>query len=241
MGSVTLEHDTYHAIGLVGGLGPGATVHYYERLTKEFAKLSTTPRLLISHAELKFVLDRVGAGALDELAEYLAGHVESLARAGAEFAAIGAVTPHICARQVRARISLPFVDLIDCTRAELARRRARRIVVLGTRFVMRSDMYGRLDGFEVVKLASDALDFVHANYMKIAATGAVAGSGADIEGLRAIAQGSVRNQGVEVVVLAGTELSLVFNEIDCGFPALDCARAHIDAIVARAIADTPTP
>jgi len=76
--------------------------------------------------------------------------------------------------------------------------------------------------------------------MKIAAAGAVAGSGADVEGLRAIAQASVRNQGVEAVVLAGTELSLAFNETDCGFPALDCAHAHLDAIVARAIADTQT-
>ena len=235
-----MEDDTCHTIGLVGGLGPGATIHYYERLTREFAKRGLPLRLLISHADLGFVLGRIEAGALDELAAYLAGHVEGLARAGAEFAAIGAVAPHICARQLGPRISLPFVDLIDCTRAELARRRARRVVVLGTQFVMRSDMYGRLEGFDVVKLAPDILDFVHANYMKIAAAGTVAGSGADVEGLRAIAQASVRNQGVEAVVLAGTELSLAFNEADCGFPSLDCARAHLDAIIARAIADRPT-
>src|SRR5882724_3761286 len=228
------------AIGLIGGLGPGATIHYYERLTREFVARGVTPRLLISHADMKFVLERVGAGALDELADYFTEHVASLARAGADFVAIGSVTPHICAPQLSTRISLPFLDLIDCTRSELSRRGARRVAILGTQFVMRSDMYGRLDGFEVVRLAADALDLVHENYMKIAAAGAVEGSGADVEGMRAVAQACVRDQGVEAVVLAGTELSLAFQEADCGFPALDCARAHLDAMIARAMGDAAT-
>ena len=231
-----MEGEGSQTIGLIGGLGPGATIHYYERLTKAFAERGVPLRLSISHADLSYVLGRVQARALDELADYLAGHIESLARAGAAFAAIGAVAPHICAPQLRARIALPFLDLIDCTRAELGRRGTRRVAVLGTQFVMRSDMYGRLDGFDVVKLAPDAVDFVHANYMRIAAAGAVAGSAADIEGLRAVAQRLVRDQGADAVILAGTELSLAFDETTCGFPALDCARAHLDAIIARALA-----
>ena len=159
----------------------------------------------------------MGAGALDELADYFTGHVESLARAGADFVAISAVAPHICSPQLRARVSLPFVDLIDCTRSELSRRGARRIAILGTQFVMRSDMYGRLDGFAVIRLAAGALDLVHEGCMKIVAAGAVEGSGADVEGIRAVAQSCVRDQGVEAVLLAGTELSLAFQETDCAF------------------------
>ena len=60
------------AIGLIGGLGPGATIHYYERLTREFEARGVTPRFLISHADLKFVLERVGAGALDVRGQPLA-------------------------------------------------------------------------------------------------------------------------------------------------------------------------
>jgi len=228
-------NNACQTIGLIGGLGPGATIHYYERLTKEFARRGVTPRLLISHADLKFVLERVGAGALDDLAGYLAEHVESLSRGGADFVAIGAVAPHICAPQLRTRVALPVVDLIDCTRSELSRRGVRRVAILGTQFVMRSDLYGRLDGFEVIRLSSDALDFIHGNYMKIASAGAVEGSGADVEGMRAIAQDLVRDQRAEAVLLAGTELSLAFQEAGCDFPALDCARAHLDAVLSRAM------
>jgi aspartate racemase len=35
------------------------------------------------------------------------------------------------------------------------------------------------------------------------------------------------------VLLAGTDLTMVMNEDTAGFPTIDCARVHIDAIVRR--------
>jgi aspartate racemase len=40
-----------------------------------------------------------------------------------------------------------------------------------------------------------------------------------------------RKQGTEAIVLAGTDLFLAFDGHDCGFPTMDCARVHIDALV----------
>jgi aspartate racemase len=42
-----------------------------------------------------------------------------------------------------------------------------------------------------------------------------------------------RRDGVGAIVLAGTDLNLVFNETNAGFPAVDCLAAHIEAIVAE--------
>lgn len=222
------------AIGLVGGLGSGATIHYYERLTRAFGARQSVPPLFITHADVALTLRLVNSGALEDLGDYLAHHVACLAKAGADFAAIAAVTPHICAPYLKQVIALPFLDLIDCVRAELVSSGARRIAVLGTKFVMQSAMYGQLDAWDVVALPQDAIDFVHDNYVRILSAGGMSGSGADVEGLRALAKDLVRNRGAECVLLAGTELSLAFDESDCGFPALDCARVHIDAILAQA-------
>jgi aspartate/glutamate racemase len=76
--------------------------------------------------------------------------------------------------------------------------------------------------------------------MKIASPGSVARSGAKIDGLRDIAHSLIDQQGVETIILVGTELSLAFNEIDRGFPAVDCARVHIDAILVRALGEAST-
>jgi aspartate/glutamate racemase len=49
-------------------------------------------------------------------------------------------------------------------------------------------------------------------------------------GLTALAHALLRD-GAEAIILAGTDLSVVFNEETAHFPHIDCARAHIDAIL----------
>ena len=229
------------SIGLVGGLGPGATMHYYRRLTEMLAAADACPGLVISHADLGRVLGLVGEGAVGELAAYLAGHVARLAAAGADFAAIGAVTPHICSERLKEVSTLPIVDMVECVRAELERRKLRRVAVLGTRFVMETAMFGRLAGTDVAVLPTGAVDLVHVNYMRIAARGMVEGSGADIEALRSIARGCIADMGAEAVLLAGTELSLAFDEESCGISAIDCSRLHLEAILSRSLVTGNVP
>ena len=56
---------------------------------------------------------------------------------------------------------------------------------------------------------------------------------ADTEALRRIAADLQRRDGVEAILLAGTDLTVIFDEETAGFPAIDVARLHIDAIVER--------
>jgi len=44
----------------------------------------------------------------------------------------------------------------------------------------------------------------------------------------------VEECGVEAVLLAGTDLPLAFAGQVCGFPVVDCAALHVEAIVAAA-------
>jgi aspartate racemase len=39
-----------------------------------------------------------------------------------------------------------------------------------------------------------------------------------------------QEQGAEAVLLGGTDLCLAFQDRDCGFPVIDCADVHIDAL-----------
>jgi aspartate racemase len=43
---------------------------------------------------------------------------------------------------------------------------------------------------------------------------------------------------VEAILLAGTDLAVIFDEETAGFPAIDVARLHIDAIVERLAAQS---
>jgi len=48
--------------------------------------------------------------------------------------------------------------------------------------------------------------------------------------LFSIGQSLCRDQGAELVLLAGTDLFLAFDGRACGFPFMDCAEIHMDAL-----------
>ena len=202
-------------LGLIGGLGPGATIHYYRELAKAQAG-----EFLIVHADMDCVRGDVERGDRDGLATYFARLIERLARGGAELAAISAVTPHICIRELEKISALPLVNIIKETAAEVQSRGYRRVALFGTRFVVESRMFGMLEGVEVV--VPDQVDTIHQAYMRTVEGGT--------EG-RAVLSRIARKLPVDAILPAGTDLSLIFDESNTDFPHVDCAKIHIQAIM----------
>ena len=217
-------------LGLIGGLGPGATIHYYRELLAAHEKQARVPRLLIAHADINYVYATVGAKDFNALARYLAGLIASMAAAGAEFTAIVAATPHICAPQLVAISPLPLIDMLAEVAMAVRAQGLKRVALFGTRFTIETRMFGSLGDVEVVMPANDEIDNIHRIYTEF-----VAGRGTDAlaEELRELAKTFVSRDGAQAVLIAGTDLSMAFTESNAGFPMIDCARVHIDAIVRR--------
>ena len=112
--------------------------------------------------------------------------------------------------------------------ATLTARGVARVGLLGTRTVMESHIYGAIPTIEVVLPQGADLDATHEAYIAMASAGRVT------EDQRALffrlGAELVREQGAEVVVLVGTDLFLAFDGQACGFPVIDCARVHVDAL-----------
>ncbi len=217
--------------GLVGGLGVGATVLYYQGIAAACADKGLTPRLTMAHAHAPNALAFVQAGRIEDLAGYLAGFVGELAAAGAAFFAIPAITPHICLSELKRRVSLPIVDILGVTGQRLRERRLSRIALFGTKFTIDRNLFGALEAFDVVRPQDDEVEEIHRIYLELATKGRT--SADNVARLRDMAHTLVRRDRVEAIVLAGTDLNLIFDESTAGFPAVDCAAAHIDAIVAQ--------
>jgi aspartate racemase len=219
------------SVGIVGGLGVGATVHYYERITAACKARGLVPDLAIVHANVDKGQGFVREGRLDALADYLAGFIERLGRAGAEMAVLPAVTPHICIAELRPRLKLPLINIIDAIGAELRKRRLERVALFGTTFTMQGSLWGQLSGVDIVKPQPDEIAFVGRAYQRLLDT--QRGNDEETQGLRRIAADLQRRDGVEAILLAGTDLAVIFDEETAGFPCIDCARVHVDAIVER--------
>jgi aspartate racemase len=217
-------------LGLIGGLGPGATVHYYRELVAAHERHGRVARLLIAHADIHRVYAAVTAKDFDGLARYLAGLIAGMAAVGADFTAIVAATPHICAAQLAAISSLPLINMLTEVQQAASARGLKRVALLGTRFTIETGMFGCLNGIETVMPEANEIERIHMIYKDFVES---RGSDAQADELRKIARTFVTRDRAQSVLIAGTDLSMVFTESNAGFPMIDCARVHIDAIVRR--------
>jgi aspartate racemase len=219
-------------VGLIGGLGVGAAVIYYRAIAAALADRGIVPRITMVHAHAPTALAHVTAGRIDELADYLAGFVAELRGVGTELIAICAVTPHIALGRLTKRTSVPIVDMLEVTAHGLNERGFSRVALFGTRFTIETELFGALDAFDVIPPRPQEIDEIHRVYLELATAGHT--SAANVQALREIGRAIQRRDHVDAVVLAGTDLNLIFDEPSAGFPAFDCAAAHISSIIDRA-------
>jgi aspartate racemase len=219
-------------IGLVGGIGPAATDFYCRRLIGRFAGAGQPLAMTIVHADAPTLLANLAADAIaDQVAIYLA-LAQRLAAAGADCIAITSIAGHFCIDAFRPLSPLPVIDMIAEVRAAVRLSGVKRIGILGTRTVMASRLYGAETGAEIVPPSAADLGAVHDAYAAMAAAGAVTAAQRQIFESAAAA---LLASGCAAIMLGGTDLALVFAAETAGFPLVDCAAIHADAIARFAL------
>ena len=214
-------------IGLLGGLGVGAAVHYYRELAAAHQRLGRTMDLVMTHASIARATDYAAAGNRKGLADYLAGFVERLKAAGATFAVLPALTPHMCIEELQAIAALPVIDLTQVVADHVRERKLGTVALFGTRYVVESNLYGRLTN--AVRPREAEVQFVHDAYTRLAYSGVV--SAEDRQRFIALAETLQKRDGVDVIILAGTDFALMFDQTNTPFPNIDCTAVHIGVIM----------
>lgn len=215
-------------IGPIGGIGPAATEYYYRGLIERHAGSDTLLELTIVHADVRELTRNLANRDAKKQAEIFVRLVRRLAAAGARTAAITSMAGHFCIRELEAISPLPILDVIPEVDAAIERGNLRTVGILGTRTVMETRLYGGILSARVLLPEGEALEQVHNNYLEMAIAGRVTDSQRRV--FFSIGQHLCRGQGAEAVILGGTDLFLAFDGQDCGFPVIDCAEVHIDAL-----------
>jgi len=219
-------------IGLIGGIGPAATEFYYRGLIDRHASSNTALDLTIVHADVREMARNLGNRDAQKQADIFAALVRRLAAAGADAAAVTSMGGHFCIRELEAMSPLPLLNALPEVDAAIGRRNLKTVGILGTRMVMETRLYGVISSAAVVVPEGQALDEVHKNYAEMATVGRVT----DAQRRVFFAAGEdLCRRGAEVVLLGGTDLFLAFQGRDCGFPVLDCAEVHVEAIYGRSV------
>lgn len=220
-------------IGLIGGIGPAAAAFYYHHLSIAHLKAGRPLDLTMVNADADEMIGNLRAGARDAQAVVFAVLTRRLQAAGADIVVVPSIAGHFCIREFAAISSLPVLSIIPAVRAKLERLGLSRVGLIGTSVAMNSRLYGGLEGFDVRVPAGADLDATDREYLGMATTGGATDQNRDF--FFRICR-NLQRDGAEAVLLAGTDLCLVFDGYDCGVPTVDCALAHVEAITERSLA-----
>ena len=219
-------------IGLIGGIGPAATDFYYRRLIAAFAGREPGLELTMAHADTTTLLRHLGAGDAARQVAVYTQLTERLRKAGADLVVVTSIAGHFCIREFEAVSPLPVVNLIGAVGRAVAARGLRRLGILGTRTAMESRLYGGIASAEVIPPRGQEMDDVHAAYVAMAAAGVVTAEQQDV--FERASERLLREDGVEAILLGGTDLALAFDERTSRIPVIDCVGVHVEAIVREA-------
>jgi aspartate racemase len=182
---------------------------------------------------MKMMLDMIGAGNLSELAGYMAGEVSKLAAAGADVGLLASNTPHIVFDEISRQSPLPLISIVDAACEAASQLGVNKIGLFGTRFTMQGrfypDVFAR-KGITVIAPEPDEQEYIHDKYMGELVNGIfLPGTKA---GLLAIADHLREREGIQGLILGGTELPLILGDVqDRGIPFLDTTRIHVERVL----------
>lgn len=225
-------------LGIIGGIGPGSTVDYYQTIIELYRARKTDgsyPPILINSIDLQRVLATVGAGELDALTNWLVVELQKLERAGADFAIMASNTPHIVFDDLAQRSPLPLISIVEKTCRAAKAREHRRLALFGTRFTMQGTAYrDQFSRQEIAVIPPDRedLDYIHDKYMSELVAGIFLPE--TRAGLLAVVDRMAQRADIDGVILGGTELPLLLRDPSHnGIPFLNTTRIHCEAAVER--------
>ena len=221
---------------MIGGTGPESTIEYYRRLIAGYRARNAEgrpPSMVINSVDNKKLVDWFTANERAPVVDYLTEEIERLARAGADFALIAANTPHLVFDEVQQRVRIPLLSIVEATADAAAVAGLRRLALFGTRFTMLAPLFPEAftrRAMAIVVPNEEEQTFIHAKYMGELFVGTILDE--TRAALLEIVEAMKQRDGVDGLILGGTELSLILREpTAAGLPVLDTTQIHVDAAI----------
>lgn len=237
-------------VGIIGGIGPESTIEYYRFIIDGYrkrrsgtgvppvdghaqdARATSYPSIIINSVDLDKLLRWMKADELEAATDYLVAEIEKLARAGVDFAVLAANTPHIVFDQIRGRTALPLISIVEATRDKAISLGLKRPGLFGTRFTMQARFYPDVfaaAGLNLVVPNHEEQAFIHEKYLGELLNNIFLPE--TRERLLTIAERMKERDGIDGLILGGTELPLIMRDEHSGIPFLDTTRIHVERIV----------
>jgi aspartate racemase len=220
---------TMKKIGILGGMSPESTAHYYLNITREYTKKFGDycfPEIVIYSVLFQEHIDFIKKDDWVSVVESLRNPIECLEKAGVDFICLATNTTHFVLDKLKKFTNIPFISIVESTVEEIKKENLTKVGLLGTAFTMKSDLYKKPlleNGIEVLLPYAEDQDFIHrAIFMELANH-----QFKDTTKKRflSIIEDLVK-QGSEGVILGCTEIPLIIESKMVEIPLFDTLKIH---------------
>ena len=202
-------------VGVIGGLGPMATLDFFERILRRTRAVREQDHLRLIIDNNTKIPDRNAfkRGEGPSPGPALAAAAHALEKAGAEFIVMACNTTHAWEAEIRAAISVPFISIIEETTKAVAELDPERAGVLAVDACLSSNLYQDAlakRGVKTVLLSADS----QRSFMELVYRIKSGDTGDTVRRSMTTLAKKLEAQGAEVIIAGCTEVPLVLTADD---------------------------
>ncbi|PKG22642.1 aspartate/glutamate racemase family protein [Niallia nealsonii] len=223
-------------VGIVGGIGPEATVDYYQSIISKFQEKigskEELPELFINSINMYKMFNMLTNGKMREVIHYLTDAVQKLESVGADFVVICGNTPHIVFEQIQQKVHIPMISIVEETYLKAQDLKLEKIGLIGTKFTMENDFFRRpfsSNNIEMVVPNQSEQEYIHRKIVEELENGIV--NNETKKGFLSIINQMINRDGIQGIVLGCTELPMLIKKEDLNIHSLNTAEIHINKII----------
>ncbi|OGC41456.1 hypothetical protein A2Y85_05895 [candidate division WOR-3 bacterium RBG_13_43_14] len=217
-------------IGIIGGLGPEATVDYYRILINAYRERfgGKTPEIIIYSLDMGELATFFKNKDLNGIVNWLNRAIKALKGSGADLAIIAANTPHLVYEDLVRVAPIPVISIVEETANVASTMGLKRVGLFGTKITMRADFYPKVfkqKNIDIAVPTKDEQNYINRILNEELNFGTIR---EETRGqLKAIIQRMIKEQGINALILGCTELPLILSAPDPGIPYLNTSRIHV--------------
>ena len=223
-------------IGIIGGLGPEATIDYYKEIINAFKNEKGDldyPEIVIYSVNMANFIGLMREQKYEQATAYISEKIECLRQAGAGFAALSANTPHQLFDRLRERSAIPLISIVEATCKEAQRKGLKKAGLFGTDLTMKASFFPdvfRKQNIEVVAPEKEDRELINHKLFSEIELGIFKDETREM--LIGIIRKMIKEQQIDSLILGCTELPLILTEDTyAGIQILNTTQIHVKAIV----------
>ena len=209
-------------IGIIGGMGPLATIDLFRKLVENTPAGSDQEHLPILVANIPQIPDRTAS--ILEGGESPVPAITKIGRdlesIGADFLLLPCNTSHYYFDEIQAGLSIPVLNMVELTCHRAKRLGYKKVAVLGTEGTLKTGIYQTClekKGIKNVPIPEKDMHLMSYVIYDIVKAGDFT---KDIERFRVLIE-DLKSRGAEALILGCTELPVLFNHFHLNYNTID--------------------